>query len=83
MKPGFSVHRGTVMVPIHVIYYRPRFKKYVVYQSINLNNTKRQMYFNDKLILHRGQLMFLSDGSSLNANEMNAIKNALDKIKKA
>lgn len=83
MKPGFSVHRGTVMVPIHVIYYRPRSKKYVVYQSINLNNSKQQMYFNDKLILHRGQLMFLSESSSLNANEMNAVKNALEKIKKA
>lgn len=83
MKPGFSAHRGTVMVPVHVIYYRPRFRRFVVYQSINLNRPDRQMYFNEKMVLHRGQLMFLSEKGTLSATEVNAVKNAIEKIKKA
>ena len=82
MKPGFSAHRGTVMVPIHVIYYRDRHKDLVMCQSINLNNNNYEGRFGN-FIVHRGQIITLLNKPNLDPKNIDTIKKILQKIKKA
>ncbi|MCQ3908346.1 MAG: hypothetical protein MJ200_02050 [Mycoplasmoidaceae bacterium] len=81
MKPGFSVHRGTVMVPIHVIYYRERHKDLYMCQSVNLNNNNFEGRLNN-CVVHRGQIITLLNKPNLDAKETDTIKKILQKIKK-
>lgn len=83
MKPGISVHHGTVMVPIHVIYYRERHKNFVMCQSINLNNNNFEGRLSENVIVHKGQVMFLLDKPNITEKEINHIKQVMQKIKKA
>lgn len=82
VKPTPSIHSGVVMVPVPVIYYRDRVKKYVMCQSINLNNNNYEGRFGN-ILVHKGQIMCLLEKASLNEKDINQIKNIIEKIKKA
>lgn len=80
IKPTMSIHCGLVNVPIHVIYYRPRTKKYIVYQSVNLNNSNLEL-ITDNVVVHRGQVISLSD-KAISESVIKRIKNMTETKKK-
>lgn len=80
-KPTPSIHRGIVMVPVPVIYYRERHKEYFMCQSIDLNNNNIETRLNDVLV-HRGQIMFLLKTSNLPENIIKDVKMLLRMKKK-
>lgn len=83
VKPTISSRGRTVMVPIHVIYYRPRVKTEVVCQSIDLGCDAVEQTLPNNMVIHRGQLMFLSGQNNITEKQISAIKEQLQKIKKA
>ncbi|MBQ0045291.1 MAG: hypothetical protein KBS35_00160, partial [Mycoplasma sp.] len=83
MKPAVSSRGRTVMVPVHVIYYRPRVKTEIVCQSIDLGCDVVEQTLPGNMVIHRGQLMFLANQANISDKNIDLIKEQLKKIKKA
>lgn len=75
MQPAMSIHRGSVMVPVHVTHYRPRSKNYYICQTTNLNNDNIELPLNNGILIHRGQIILLSDKPNISTEQINAINN--------